>query len=727
MALSGKNFDFSGPGGSLYYCDGDAKSTTACGTSGFTIRNYTYHTWLRTNSFKTGGKNVTKIRLWAHDTSATSYYGYKGILGLSSTLYNPSDYSSSIPSFTYSGQTGTNYYETYTYNTYYVDLNVNLNPNTDYYMYVGVASGGAWQAVNYSSSSRYTHYYVEFLESSTATYTISYNANGGSGAPSSQTKTHGTNLTLSSTKPTRTGYTFLGWSTSSTATSATWKAGGTYSTEASNTLYAVWQINSYTCTIKPNGGSYINSSGNKSTADDSYTFKGNHTYAPITATSTTTGVTSPSSDTGIVARYYITKPTRTGYTFSSWSASPTSVTITSYTFGAGAMYSSKGNPQCSFTATAQWTANTYTVSYNGNGNTGGSTDSSSHTYDTAKTLTTNGFTRTGYSFSGWNTKSDGSGTAYTDGQSVSNLTSTNGGTVTLYAQWTINSYTLTVNKGNNISSVSGGGTKNYNASCSISATPNTGYKFINWTGYSTSTDNPYTFNMPASNATYTANAQGVSYTVVYHSNGGTGTMTNSSHTYGTASTLSKNAFAKTGYSFQGWSTSESSSSITYTDEANASALSTTDGATINLYAVWEAKSQMFIWTTKQLDGTTGTTGRWVRVLKYVYNNLGTSFTLTVSKNSTTNSSFTYSVYSSGSANKLITDTASSKSCTIYNNQTIYLQINRTNGQAITYTLNSGTANIKTLESVASYKIYEITNPTSDLSITYTVQDNIYEL
>ncbi|MBQ0109197.1 MAG: InlB B-repeat-containing protein, partial [Clostridiales bacterium] len=75
------------------------------------------------------------------------------------------------------------------------------------------------------------------------TYTVSYNANGGSGAPSSQTKTHGVTLTLSSTKPTRDGYTFLGWSTSSTATSATYSAGGSSTANANTTLYAVWKKN----------------------------------------------------------------------------------------------------------------------------------------------------------------------------------------------------------------------------------------------------------------------------------------------------------------------------------------------------------------------------------------------------------------------------------------------------------------------------------------------------
>lgn len=87
----------------------------------------------------------------------------------------------------------------------------------------------------------------------TTTYTISYNANGGSGAPGSQTKTYGAALTLSSAVPARTGYSFLGWSTSSTATTATYAAGGSYTANASATLYAVWQLITYAVTFNGNG------------------------------------------------------------------------------------------------------------------------------------------------------------------------------------------------------------------------------------------------------------------------------------------------------------------------------------------------------------------------------------------------------------------------------------------------------------------------------------------
>ncbi len=76
-----------------------------------------------------------------------------------------------------------------------------------------------------------------------AEYKVTYNANGGSGAPAAQTKYYKNALTLSSTRPTRAGCTFLGWATSSTATTATYQPGATYSTDKALTLYAVWKVN----------------------------------------------------------------------------------------------------------------------------------------------------------------------------------------------------------------------------------------------------------------------------------------------------------------------------------------------------------------------------------------------------------------------------------------------------------------------------------------------------
>lgn len=73
------------------------------------------------------------------------------------------------------------------------------------------------------------------------TYTVKYNANGGSNAPSSQIKTYGVVLTLSSTKPIRDGYTFKGWGTSATDTSVDYAAGDYYTANAGIILYAIWE------------------------------------------------------------------------------------------------------------------------------------------------------------------------------------------------------------------------------------------------------------------------------------------------------------------------------------------------------------------------------------------------------------------------------------------------------------------------------------------------------
>ena len=82
-------------------------------------------------------------------------------------------------------------------------------------------------------------------------YAVVYNANGGTGAPASQTKTPGKVLTLSTTVPTRDGYTFLGWATSATATSATYQPGGSFTTDANTTLYAVWKVSGPSITTQP--------------------------------------------------------------------------------------------------------------------------------------------------------------------------------------------------------------------------------------------------------------------------------------------------------------------------------------------------------------------------------------------------------------------------------------------------------------------------------------------
>jgi uncharacterized repeat protein (TIGR02543 family) len=219
------------------------------------------------------------------------------------------------------------------------------------------------------------------------------------------------------------------------------------------------------------------------------------------------GVENPGYYQSTAAAFTLPLPTWTGYEFGGWYDNE-DVTGSPVT----------GIPQGSMADKdfyAQWTAVTYTVDYNANGGVG-TTGSSAHTYDHAGNLTANGFSRTGYTFGGWNTVADGSGTTYAGGASVSNLSSIDGAAITLYAQWTA-----------------------------------------------------------------------ITYAVAYHANGGSGTMTASTHTYDIPQNLADNAFTITGYTFVGWNTAAINVSDTaYVDEASVSNLTSTQDAIITLYAQW---------------------------------------------------------------------------------------------------------------------------------------------
>lgn len=125
--------------------------------------------------------------------------------------------------------------------------------------------------------------------------TVSYNANGGTGAPGNQTKWYGSVLTLSNVQPTRTGYSFKGWGTSSTDTTPDYQPGGQYGADSNITLYAIWQANTYTVKYDANGG----------------------TGAPANQTKTY----------GVTLKLSTTQPTRTNYNFLGWGTSASSTTV----------------------------------------------------------------------------------------------------------------------------------------------------------------------------------------------------------------------------------------------------------------------------------------------------------------------------------------------------------------------------------------------------------------
>ena len=312
------------------------------------------------------------------------------------------------------------------------------------------------------------------------TYTITYDANGGNGSPASQTKTYDVPLTLSSTVPARKGYTFLGWSTNQEATTATYSAGGSYTLNADNTLYAVWEAKEPTdITVSPTSLSlevgdtytldwaitpsdalgtvtFTSSNPSKATVTSGLTpAEGTNgmitAKAPGTATITASigGITAtctvsvtenytitydanggsgaPASQTkiyGAPLTLRSTEPTRTGYTFLGWS---TSQAATSATYLAGGSYTSNADA----VLYAVWKADTYTISYNANGGTGAPA-SQTKTYGVTLTLSSTTPTRTGYTFLGWATSSTATAVAYSAGGSY-----TSNASATLYAVYKV--------------------------------------------------------------------------------------------------------------------------------------------------------------------------------------------------------------------------------------------------------------------------------------------------
>lgn len=177
----------------------------------------------------------------------------------------------------------------------------------------------------------------------------------------------------------------------------------------------------------------------------------------------------------------------TGYTFVGWNTQAD---------GGGDTYvqaQTFSMPSSNVTLYAQWTLNpTYTVTYDGNGNTGGSVPIDNSNYQQNQTVTVLGnpgnLIRAGYSFSGWNTQTNGSGTTYTASQTFS----IGGANVTLYALWTANpTYTVTYNGNGNTGGVVPVDNTNYQQGQTVTVLGNTGNLVLSgstFSGWNTQSD-----------------------------------------------------------------------------------------------------------------------------------------------------------------------------------------------------------------------------------------------
>ncbi len=273
-----------------------------------------------------------------------------------------------------------------------------------WYLYTKVTDNAGNRAINIQKSNPYI-----------ANYSVIYDANGGKGAPDSQIKEHNKTITLSTIQPSRTGYTFIGWSTNKSSSTAEYQPGATYTNNASATLYAVWQAKQIEVTFVRNTSSTDNTS-----------VKQTFTY----------GVTEQKfSDKGW---------TKTGYTLLGWNKDRDASTAQySVLSEVSDTWINTNSPK--ITIYAIWELNSYSLTVNPNGGTWNSTTENSvftQNYGTTKTIA-NPTAPTGYkvtfngnggstpsaitstkSFSGWTNSGSGtlSGTTYTFGAGNGTLT-----------------------------------------------------------------------------------------------------------------------------------------------------------------------------------------------------------------------------------------------------------------------------------------------------------------
>ena len=377
------------------------------------------------------------------------------------------------------------------------------------------ANGSCLESSYWSNNQYYgTSDLTVYAQWSPYVHTVAYNANGGVGAPASQTKTYLVQLNLSTDKPTRTGYTFASWNTAADGSGTKWNPGDNYTPDYNGgtvTLYAQWTKDTYTISYNLNGGKI---SGQKTSYDV-----------------TTEAFTLPT-------------PVRGGYTFSGWTGTGLSSATKTVTVAKG----SAGNRSY----TANWSAKIYTIYFDYNkpetdGTVGGAgTTSKSVRFDSTYGALPSP-SLDGYTFDGWYT-------AASNGIKISSGTTyKTGGSTRLYAHWTLNTYSIsyTLNGG----SISGQPTSyNVNTATFTLPTPTrVGYIFTGWTGSNgtTAQKSVSIAKNSTGNKSYTANWSLNTYTISYTLNGGNISGQKTSYDV-TTEAFTLPTPTRTGYTFTGW-------------------------------------------------------------------------------------------------------------------------------------------------------------------------------
>ncbi|MBE6573455.1 MAG: hypothetical protein E7652_03575 [Ruminococcaceae bacterium] len=429
------------------------------------------------------------------------------------------------------------------------------------------------QVINQLSSSDPITLYAQWVDA--PTYTVTYNANGGTGKPVSQTKYYDDALTLATDVPAKPGYTFHGWATSATATSAKYAVGGTYKSNKNLNLYAFWQ---------------------------------NEADHPMTVT--------PLTESSCSVQGTSLYECSCGYSYTA--------TLPLLTHNYGGWQNLKDGYLTRFCVdcnNADRLPVTYKVNYKDMGGADfsgelGEGTPSTHTFETATVLVSP--SKYGFDFGGWYTDPDCSGPAITKlgGKDYT-------ANITLYAKWNANSYTITYkdkdNKTFTGTQPEGYANKHYYGTETILPIPTKkGYTFLGWYTDKACTSDVKT-DIGAEELTTAitlyAKWEVAVYTVTYLDvNGGafSGELHASTlftHKYGVATKLYNPA--KIGYTFGGWYTSAdcttgkvtSLTATTYTDD-------------ITLYAKWTANSYKITYKDYNNKSFTGTNPAGYPVLHY---------------------------------------------------------------------------------------------------------------
>lgn len=360
-------------------------------------------------------------------------------------------------------------------------------------------------------------------------YTYRFNANGGTGSIADIKAKHGTSVKIPTSTFKKDYHTQTNWNTAAGGTGTSYKLEDTISGYSGKdgdvvTLYAQWRKNKVQISLHANGSKMGASAGSYFSLDaQSFVARGGTRaiyegeYGGYVKDSTNS-----LPDIQYTGNLWLE---RTGYHYNpneSWNTKSD---------GSGKSYSENGgilakdfadlkDSDKSVTLYANWKPNNYKVRYNGNGATSGTMTDSSHVYDTVNSLTKNAYARTGYTFTGWNTKADGKGTAYVDGDSVKNLTASKDGVVTLYAQWKANRYTLTYNANGGTVSASSKTLQYGDAFGTLPTPKRDGHRFLGWyTSATGGTKISEATKIGAENTTIYAHWDAYTLSINYHANG----------------------------------------------------------------------------------------------------------------------------------------------------------------------------------------------------------------